>query len=253
MKEKDRPVERKAHLDQIAVVLQRPRYAGNVGSVARCMKNMGLKRLIVSEGGPFDREAMVMMSTHFASDIVDGIVYSSGLREALADFQYVVGMTARLGAARGPASSPREMAERLVDLSQNNRIALLFGSEDKGLSNADLRLCHAVVTIPVSNELRSLNLSHAVMVMCYEIFTAAVTARRDFSPKLATSYEIEGMYDQLKVVLAEIGFLNPQNPDYWMMHLRRLFSRTGLHARDVKIIRGICRQIRWAVRHGAKG
>ncbi|MCX7635880.1 MAG: hypothetical protein N2Z74_09105, partial [Syntrophales bacterium] len=114
-----------AKLDHIAVVLHRPRYAGNVGSVARCMKNMGLQRLIVSQGGPFERDAMVMMSTHFAADIVDGIAYYDDLKTALADFQYVVGMTARLGAARGPAQSPREMAARLVALSQHNRIALL--------------------------------------------------------------------------------------------------------------------------------
>lgn len=242
-------MEIKTNLDHITVVLQRPKFAGNIGSVARAMKNMGVSKLIVSEAGPFPDEAMKMMSTHFAADIIDDIRYCENLSEALADFQYIVGATARLGSVRGPVISPRDMAERLVDISQNNRIALLFGSEDKGLSNDDLRYCHGLITIPVSEALRSLNLSHAVMVVCYEIFVAGITKKTAFAPKLASSAEIEGMYGQVKEVLTDVGFLNPQNPEYFMTHLRRLFSRTHLFARDVKIIRGICRQVAWAIQN----
>lgn len=242
-------METQTNFDHIAVVLQRPKYAGNIGSVARAMKNMGLSRLIVSETGPFPVEEMKMMSTHFAADLIDHIQYYGQLSDALADFQYIVGATARLGSVRGPVISPRDMAARLVDISQNNRIALLFGSEDKGLSNDDLRYCHGLITIPVSDALRSLNLSHAVMVVCYEIFLAGTTKKGAFTPKVASSAEIEGMYGQLKEVLMDVGFLNPQNPEYFMTHIRRLFSRTHLFARDVKVIRGICRQVDWAVKN----
>lgn len=241
-----------ANLDNVAVVLHRPRYAGNVGSAARCAKNMGIRRLICSGAGPFEREAMVTMATHFAADIVDAMEYYDDLKDALADFQYVVGTTARLGSARGPALTPREIAPRLAELSQNNRVAVVFGSEDRGLSNRALHLCHAVVTIPVSDAMRSINLSHAVMIVCYELFTAAVPPRGTFTPRLADARELEGMYDQIKEVLKEIGFLNPQNPDYWMIHIKRLLARAGLQARDVKIIRGICRQVSWAVRNGPR-
>jgi tRNA/rRNA methyltransferase len=130
-------METKTNFDHIAIVLQRPKFPGNVGSVARGMKNMGLSRLIISEAEPFPAEPMKMMSTHFAADIIDGIRYMPRLADALADFQYIVGTTARLGSVRGPVVSPREMAGRMVDISQHNRIALLFGSEDKGLSNDD--------------------------------------------------------------------------------------------------------------------
>jgi len=238
-----------ANLDNFAVVLHKPKYPGNIGSVARCLKNMGMGRLLVSAAGPFDAEAMKIMSTHFAADLIDGIKYCENLDEALAPFQYIVGTTSRLGSARGPATSPREIAPSLAELSRHNEVALLFGSEDKGLSNSDLKYCHAVVAIPVSERLKSLNLSHAVMIVCYEIFLAGTERKKAFTPKLASSQEIEGMYGQLKEVLTEIGFLNPQNPDYWLMHIRRLLARTGLHSREVKIVRGICRQIQWAVRN----
>jgi len=238
-----------AQFENFTIVLQKPKFPGNIGSVARCIKNMGMGKLIVSEAGPFDPEEMKIMSTHFAADIIDNIKYCDNLGDALAPFQYIVGTTSRLGSARGPALSPRETAESLVGLSQHNEIALLFGSEDKGLSNSDLRYCHAVTTIPVSEKMKSINLSHAVMILCYEIFAAGGEKKKAFTSKLASSMEIEGMFGQVKEALTGVGFLNPQNPDYWLMHIRRLLSRTGLFARDVKIIRGICRQVLWAVRN----
>lgn len=238
-----------ARLENFTIVLHKPKFPGNIGSVARCLKNTGMGKLVVSEAGPFEAEAMKIMSTHFAADIIDNIKYYETLGEALAPFQYIVGTTSRLGSARGPVVSPREIAPSLAELSRRNEVALLFGAEDKGLSNSDLRYCHAVVAIPVSEQLKSINLSHAVMILCYEIFLAGTERKKTFTSRLASSQEIEGMYDQVKEVLMEIGFLNPQNPDYWLMHIRRLLSRTGLFSRDVKIIRGICRQVRWAVRN----
>lgn len=231
--------------DAIAIVLLGTKYAGNVGSVARCAKNMGISDLIVVRQEHLAIEEMKQMSTHFAADLVDGIRYFASLREALADFNFIVGTTARRGHARGPLISPREAALRVAEKAKNNKVALLFGPEDTGLSNDDLRYCHALVQIPTSAQFKSINLSHAVMILSYEIFVARLNQLEVFTPKLAQSSELEGMYDQLKLLLMKIGFLNPENPDYWMMHLRRLFSRTDLHSKEVKIIRGICRQIDW--------
>ena len=169
----------------------------------------------------------------------------------LADFNYIVGTTARLGKARGPFITPREAAQDIADISQKNKVALLFGPEDTGLANDQLRCVNAVVTIPTSREFTSLNLSHAVMILCYEIFIASspATSATEVTPKLARSEELEGMYGQIKTLLADIGFLNPENPDYWMMHLRRFFTRAGILSREVKIIRGICRQLEWYAHH----
>jgi tRNA/rRNA methyltransferase len=232
------------NLDNVTIVLKGPKFPGNVGSSARCANNMGIGKLIVVGNRDLDDEAVRQMATHESKEIVDGILHFDTLDEALAGFEWVVGTTARQGSGRGPFLSPRRMAEQLVALSRENRIALLFGPEDTGLTNDDLRFCQMVVTIPTV-AFKSLNLSHAVMILCYELLLARLDDEVKFQPKLASTRELEGMYTQLKAILQAIGFLNPENPDYWMMHIRRLLARTTLQAREVKIIRGICRQIEW--------
>ena len=241
----------KAKTKNISIVLYKPKYAGNIGSVARAAKNMGISNVIVVGKVDYDREEMQQRSTHLAADVLDKIRYFERIDEALGEFNYIVGTTARLGKARGPFISPRAAALDIIDISQKNKVALLFGPEDTGLANDELRLCHSVVTIPTSREFTSLNLSHAVMVMCYEIFIAssAANAVKEAAPKLARSSELEGMYGQIKTLLADIEFLNPENPDYWMMHVRRFFGRASLLSREVKIIRGICRQLAWYAHH----
>ena len=241
----------KTKTKNISIVLYKPKYAGNIGSVARAAKNMGISDIMVVGGAGYDREEMQQRSTHLAADVLDHIQYCERIDEALGGFHYIVGTTARLGKARGPFISPRAAARDIADISQKNKIALLFGPEDTGLANEELRLCHAVVTIPTSREFKSLNLSHAVMILCYEIFIASSEAgsAAEAAPKLARSQELEGMYGQIKTLLADIEFINPENPDYWMMHLRRFFARAGILSREVKIVRGICRQLTWYARH----
>ena len=241
----------KAKTKNISIVLYKPKYAGNVGSVARAAKNMGVHNIVVVGTRDLDREAMEQRSTHLAADVLDQIVYTDSVEEALGNFNYIVGTTARLGKARGPFVSPRTAAQTIDDLSQKNKIALLFGPEDTGLGNDQLRLCHSVVTIPTSREFTSLNLSQAAMILCYEIFVAssAAASAAEATPKLALASETEGMYGQIKDLLAEIGFLNPENPEYWMLDLRRFFARAGLLSREVKIVRGICRRLEWHARH----
>jgi tRNA/rRNA methyltransferase len=234
----------KANLDNVTIVLKGPKFPGNVGSAARCAMNMGISKMIVVGNRDLDDEAVRQMATHVAKEIVEGIRHFATLDEALAEFSWVVGTTARYGSGRGPVVSPRRMAEILVGISQENEIALLFGPEDTGLTNDDLRFCQTVVTIPTVG-FKSLNLSHAVMVICYELLIARMEKEDGVSPKLASTKEMEGMYASLRETLLAIEFLLPDNPDYWMMHIRRLFSKTTLLAREVKILRGICRQIEW--------
>ena len=234
----------KAKTKNISIVLYKPKYAGNIGSVARAAKNMGISNILVVGTAGFDREEMQQRSTHLASDVLDQIQYCESIDEALGNFNYIVGTTARLGKARGPFIAPRAVAQDIADISQKNKVALLFGPEDTGLANEELRRCQAVVTIPTSREFTSLNLSHAVMILCYEIFTAASVATiATATPRLALSSELEGMYAQIRTLLADIEFLNPENPEYWMMHLRRFFARAGLLSREAGIIRGVCRKL----------
>ena len=239
----------KVKTENITIVLNKPKYPGNVGSVARCARNMGIEKISVVGNRDLAVEEMKQMATHFAAGIVARIQHFARLDEALAKFNFIVGATSRRGSGRGPVISPREMAERLIDISQDNEVALLFGPEDMGLSNDDLRFCHLLVTIPTSKHNKSINLSHAVMILCYESFTAHMEPLEAFTPRLADSVELEGMYEQMKALLTKIGFLNPQNPDYWMMHVRRFLSRRDLFSKEVKIIRGICRQLDWYMRN----
>jgi tRNA/rRNA methyltransferase len=240
---------RRAKTENITIVLNKPKYPGNVGSVARCARNMGIENITVVGNKDLALEEMKQLATHFAAGIVDRIQHFDGLDDALARFHYIVGTTSRRGSARGPVVSPREMAARIVDISQENAVALLIGPEDTGLSNDDLRFCHLLVTIPTYKNNKSINLSHAAMILCYEIFVANMEPTEVFTPRLAQSAELEGMYDHMKGLLMNIGFLNPENPEFWMMHIRRFLSRTNLLSKEVKIIRGICRQMEWYMKN----
>jgi tRNA/rRNA methyltransferase len=239
----------RAKTENITIVLNKPKYPGNVGSVARCARNMGIDKISVVGNRDLAPEEMKQLATHFAAGIVEGIKHFDSLDEALARFQYIVGATSRRGSARGPVVSPREMAARIVDVSQVNEVALLIGPEDTGLSNDDLRFCHLLVTIPTSKNNKSINLSHAAMILCYELFVAHMESLETFTPRLAQSIELEGMYDHMKALLMKIGFLNPDNPDFWMMHIRRFLFRTNLLSKEVKIIRGVCRQLDWYLKN----
>ncbi len=237
-------------LDQITLVLTRPKYPGNIGSVARAAKNMGIHRIRVVKRSDLDLNEsypqIYQMSTHLAIDVVEKIEFFSTLEEAIADASYVVGTTARFGTARRPVIDPVEMAERLIDVSRNNQVAIVFGPEDTGLSTEELQCCHDFVAIPTSDAFRSINLSHAVMIICYELFKASLPVQdKGFTPKLASAGELEGMYTQLQDMFVKIDFINPENPEYWMTSVRRMLSRLRLQAKEVKMIRGICRQVLW--------
>ena len=137
------------------------------------------------------------------------------------------------------------MAHSLIDLSRHNKIALLFGPENYGLTNRELPLCHALVTIPTV-ACTSLNLAQAVMVMAYELSTARTDSPR-YQPRLATTHELETMYAMLQETLVKISYIDAQNPEHWMLNVRRLFGRHGLQARETQVIKGMCRQIDWYV------
>lgn len=234
----------KINLNNIAVVLNKPRYPENIGAAARAIMNMGISRLIVVDPENFDIVKILKMATHAASDIVKSIRMYDTLQEALQSYQYVVGTTARLGGERQVVGSPSEIAAHLIPISAENQIAVVFGSEDRGLENEDIRLCHILINIPTA-EFSSLNLAQAVMVVCYELFKASLPEKKAFVPRLASRHELDGMYEQLKEVLVKISYINPENPEYWLNNIRYFFSRIGLRAKEVSIIRGLCRQVNW--------
>ncbi|MBW1804914.1 MAG: RNA methyltransferase [Deltaproteobacteria bacterium] len=234
----------KVNRESIAIVLVEPQIPENIGSVARAMNNMGIRRLILVNPKSCDPNRIMRVATGDSVDIVDEMEVHDDLRRTLGPFRYVAGTTARTGALRPALRNPRTLAKDLVEVSQNNKVAILFGPEDRGLSNEQLRYCHTIASIPTSG-FSSLNMAQAVMIVCYEILLAGSGPSNESVPRLANSFELEGMYGHLKEVLTKIGFLNPQNPEHWMLNIRRLFNRLPLRAREVHTIRGICRQIDW--------
>ena len=235
---------RRINLDNIAIILHQPRYSENIGAAARAVRNMGIGHLVVVDPQNYEIDRVLKLATHVASDVVAQIKIYENLKEALSYYSYVVGTTARLGGQRQVVSTPSKVAENLVAISRENRVAILFGPEDRGLKNEDIRYCHTLVSIPTA-EFSSLNLAQSVMIMCYEIFIVGSENNIRFIPRLANQHELEGMYDQLKDILVRINYINPENPDYWLDKLRHFFNRMQLRAKEVSIIRGICRQIDW--------
>ncbi len=234
----------KVKLDNIAIVLAQTQIPENIGSVARAMNNMGLSRLILVEPRNCDLSRMLKPATGSSVDIIKEREVYNDLKEALGPFQYVVGTTARIGAHRPAMTRPRRLANDLIPISQENLVAVLFGPEDSGLTNEQLRCCHTIATIPTAR-FPSLNLAQAVMIVCYELFMAGQETTPRSEPRLANRFELEGMYEHLGDVLKKIGFLNPQNPEHWMLRVRRFLSRLPLRAVEVRVIRGICRQMNW--------
>ena len=237
-------VSNKINFDNIAIVLHQPRYSENIGSTARAMLNMGINQLVVVDPQNYDMNKALKLATHVASDVVENSRICADLKDALAPYNYVVGTTARLGKQRQIVNTPLKLAKKLGPISIENRIAILFGPEDRGLSNDDIRYCHALVNIPTA-EFSSLNLAQAVMIICYEIFTAGLEKNNKSIPRFASRHELDGMYDQLKDILVRISYISPENSDYWMNKIRQFFNRLQLRAKEVSIIRGICRQVDW--------
>ncbi len=234
------------HVDlaHIAIVLVKPQIPENIGAAARAMNNMGLSRLILVQPKNCDSSRMNKTATGSSAGVIEKMEIHDDLPKALAPFHYVVGTTARTGSLRPSVMRPRSLAQSLIPISRNNQIAILFGPEDRGLSNEHLFHCHTLTTIPTA-EFSSLNLAHAVLIISYELFLASTREMVDVTPRLANGFELEGMYGHLQEVLLKIGFLNPQNPDHWIRNLRRFLSRFPLRAREVRVVRGICRQIDW--------
>jgi tRNA/rRNA methyltransferase len=228
----------------VFVILCRPRYPENIGAAARAMCNMGFDQLLVVDPQNCDLTRILKMATHAASTVVEKMQVYEDLQTALEPLNYVVATTARLGGQRQSVVPSDRLAPELAAITENNRVGLVFGPEDRGLTNEDLRLCHRLVNIPTA-EFSSLNLAQAVMIICYELRRDRSDKSKPFTPRLANRHELDGMYAQLKDVLVKISYIQPDNPDYFMNTIRQFGTRLKLRAKEVSIIRGICRQINW--------
>jgi tRNA/rRNA methyltransferase len=230
-------------LDNIAIVLVNPKYPENIGSAARAAWNMGITRIIVVADEYPDHGQMVKLATHNAAHLIDAMEFHENLGDALKPFSRIIGTTARKGRHRGPGNSPRDIMKTILPLLQKNQIAFLFGAEDRGLTNDDLKYCQLRSAIPTA-DFSSLNLAQAVAIHCYEIFHAVVHEQKatTSNPKLASSWEVENMYEAMESSLNHIDFLQEKSHTYYMRNIRQFFGRMQLKSKETKLIHGICRQ-----------
>jgi len=230
----------KPNLENIRIVLVEPQVPGNVGASARAVKNMGINSLTLVKPW-FRGHPQARYMAHASEDVLENARVFDTLREAVSDSVLVVGTTQRKRSAI-PYTNPRKAAPIILESTQSGPVSLLFGREDRGLLNDELKLCQLLVTIPSSKAQPSLNLSQAVMVMAYEIYSAmhpGISSPMDLAP----SEEIEMMYEHLQRSLLTLGFQEWNDGENYMKSLRRVFSRTRLERRDVAAIHKFCGEI----------
>lgn len=237
--------------DRIRIVLVEPAGALNVGSVARIMKNMGLKKLVLVNPhcNPLEPQAR-QMAVH-ASDILEQAQQVESLPVALQGCQRVIATTARSRNVPTPLESPHLALPWL--LTENGQSALIFGPEERGLSNSELDYAHRFVCIPSHPDYPSLNLAQAVAVCAYEIYKNKQTLNTpspeisfpDFSNEVVPIEVLEGYYQHLETLLLQIGYLYPHTAKARMAKFRRLFNRAGLSRDEIAMLRGILRQMEW--------
>jgi tRNA/rRNA methyltransferase len=246
-------------LGKVSVVLHRPNHADNLGAAARAMKNFGLTRLVVVPPESWDgrprggcagtsrEEAMARAATlaRHASDLLEGAAIHADLRGALADSTWTCGTSSRTVEGR-PRLTPRQLAAEVARRSLLGPVALVFGEERRGLSDAELELCQAVCTIPTSPDYDSMNLAQSVAVLCYELACAA-GAERSIEPpppgEPARHATVEALWARLTPLLVRSGYLNPQNPEQILAEWRRLLTRAEPSQREVELLLAAVKQL----------
>jgi tRNA/rRNA methyltransferase len=239
-------------LEHISIVLVRPRGPGNIGSVVRAMKNTGLKNLVLIDPCDFKNDETRKMAVGDTKILNKAKIFPT-LKEALKPYHFTVATTRRTRRRFNQFVAAREMAQKIVRLPKTSKIAVVFGTEDKGLKNAEISLCQAVSMIPSHPKFPSLNLAQAVMVYAYEIFLAAWKSMPEENTDLASNEEMEGMYGHLQTVLEQIEFFTRGKPQTLMESIRNFSSRTSLSPRDVRILRGIFSSIQRKIKLAGGG
>ncbi|MGO8829642.1 MAG: RNA methyltransferase [Steroidobacteraceae bacterium] len=222
----------------VRIVLIEPSHPGNIGSVARAMKNMALDELVLVRPRSFPHAEASALAAG-ADDVLSGARVVGTTREAIGDCAFIAGTTSRPRSYYWEFTTPRDVAGRIVGWAGENRSALLFGSERYGLANEDLQFCNVLVRIPANPDYCSLNLAMSVQLLAYEIFIAREQpqSRVQLELPLAPSSDVEHFYAHLSEVLEEIDF--DDRTGYLMERLRRLFNRAQLDRNELNIMRGI--------------
>jgi TrmH family RNA methyltransferase len=223
------------------IVLVDTHHPGNIGAVARAMKNMGLRELYLVRPKAFPHEEATARASG-ADDVLEQARICETLAEAIADCGLVVGTSARQRHLPWDLVEPRECAARMAQEQRIGNVAVVFGSERFGLTNEELASCNWLVTIPTNDEYRSLNIAMAVQVVAYEFWLATRPGAPEPPPRevpMATAEEMARLYAHIEEVLELIEFRDRTGGGHLMARIRRLFNRAQLDQNEMNILRGI--------------
>lgn len=232
-------------LSNIKIVLVETTHPGNIGAVARAMKNMKMHDLYLVAPKIFP-SADATSRASGADDVLARATVCQTLQEAIADCQLVIGASARGRTISWPELTARECAEKVLINEPGNKVAIVFGRENSGLKNHELDLCHFLLRIPCNSEYSSLNIAAAVQVVCYELFVTSGQASKENilvgdkgKEVLATATQMESFYIHLTETLSDIGFIHPDKSKSIMRRLRRIYNRVQLDTKELDILRGV--------------
>ncbi len=229
------PVAIPENLTNIRIILFEPREPGNIGSVARVVKGMGLSQLYLVNPVPFQNVDAAWYMAHGAKDVLENCRVVPELKDALVGVKYLVGTTHRRRDARLPTPvTAREAADTITSVSQDKPVALLFGREDFGLSTDQISLCQLTASVPMATKNPSLNLAQAVQIFAYEVFIASLGDHPPSDIDYAEVNALEEFYGRVVRLLDKVG-VTPYNQDWetYLKSLRRVFSRAPLEDRDI--------------------
>lgn len=235
-------------LDNIRIVLVGTLYSGNVGSICRAMANMGLRHLTLAAPRILDDWSDGKRMAVHATDIMEARQEVGSFQEAIADCAAVVGTTARGGLYRATVQPPRVLAPEILRIAAHAPVAIVFGREDQGLHNDEIAQCTHLVRIPVDENYQSLNLSQALLIVAYELYTATGTyvSPVEEGAALASHATKEAFMTRWRKAMIDIGFMDEQKADHMMQGFQRVFSRGIKSDPDARIMMGVARQATWA-------
>lgn len=247
-------------LDPIRLILVEPAGPLNIGSVARVMKNMGLRHLVLVNPqcdylGPEARQ----MAVH-AREVLEMARVVATLPEALQGCRKAIATTGRPRTSTSRLETPRSALPWLLENRlEADSAALIFGPEDRGLNNQELNQAHRFVYIPSNPIYPSLNLAQAVGICCYELYQAvgewgvgsgSTLPTLPLSDPPAPLDQVEAFYQHLESLLLEIGYLYPHTANSRMQKFRRLFNRAMPREEEIALLRGVLSQVSWAINQG---
>lgn len=240
-----------------AVILCRTKYSENIGSAARACANMGCEEIVLVNPQNFDPDKAAPLATGKGMRILEKARQESTLEAALADYHDIYATTARVGGWRKGVMRPDQAAGEMAEsMGQGKELAVVFGPENTGLTNQEVEMCGRLICIPTSSDAWSLNLSQAVLIVLYEAFKKGPPGEfrrqdRGRAPVITHS-ERQVLYDHIQKALLDMDYLHPENPDYFMMAMKRFLNGIDFRRNEFDLLMGVCRQIGWLRRMADK-